>query len=111
MSAVLAPAVQRVRIERRGLAAYLPTVEAMREFTVGRDADTPDELWLLEHPPVYTLGLGADPAYGPRGDTGIPVLRVERGMVDRVVTRKELPKVLGSILRTLMMGRERRPAA
>jgi acetyl-CoA carboxylase carboxyl transferase subunit beta len=36
---------------------------------------------------------------------------VERGMVDRVVTRQELPKVLGSILRTLMMGRERRPAA
>lgn len=79
MSAVLAPAVQRVRIERRGLAAYLSTVEAMREFTARRDADTPDELWLLEHPPVYTLGLGADPAYGPRGDTGIPVLRVERG--------------------------------
>ena len=37
--------------------------------------------------------------------------QVERGMVDRVVTRSELPKVLGSILRTLMMGRERRPAA
>lgn len=79
MSAVLAPAAQRVRIERRGFAAYLSTVEAMREFTARRDADTPDELWLLEHPPVYTLGLGADPAYGPRGDTAIPVLRVERG--------------------------------
>jgi acetyl-CoA carboxylase carboxyl transferase subunit beta len=36
---------------------------------------------------------------------------VEHGMVDRVVTRKELPKVLGSILRTLMMGRERLSAA
>jgi acetyl-CoA carboxylase carboxyl transferase subunit beta len=36
---------------------------------------------------------------------------VERGMVDRVVSRKELPKVLGSILRTLMMGRERLAAA
>ncbi len=36
---------------------------------------------------------------------------VDHGMVDRVVTRKELPRVLGSILRTLMMGRERRPAA
>lgn len=79
MSAVLAPAAQRVRVERRGLAAYHSTVEAMREFTARRDADTPDELWLLEHPPVYTLGLGADPAYGPRRDTGIPVLRVERG--------------------------------
>ena len=36
---------------------------------------------------------------------------VERGMVDRVVTRKELPTVLGSILRTLMTGRGRLPAA
>jgi lipoyl(octanoyl) transferase len=79
MSAVLAPAAQRVRIERRGFAAYLSTVEAMRQFTARRDADTPDELWLLEHPPVYTLGLSADPAYGPRGAAGIPVLRVERG--------------------------------
>jgi len=79
MSAVLAPAAQRVRIERRGLAPYLPTVEAMREFTARRVADTPDELWLMEHPPVYTLGLGADAAHGPRADSGIPVLRVERG--------------------------------
>ncbi len=79
MSAVLAPAMQCVRVERRGLTPYLPAVEAMREFTARRGADTPDELWLLEHPPVYTLGLGADPAHGPRGDNGIPVQRVERG--------------------------------
>ena len=51
----------------------------MREFTARRDADTPDELWLLEHPPVYTLGLAADAAHGPKPGGGIPVLQVERG--------------------------------
>jgi len=76
---VLAPVVRRIRIERRGLAEYLPTLEAMRAFTARRDAGTPDELWLLEHPPVYTLGLGADAAHGPKADMGIPVVRVERG--------------------------------
>jgi len=76
---VLAPVVRQIRIERRGLAEYLPTLEAMRAFTARRDAGTPDELWLLEHPPVYTLGLGADAAHGPKADMGIPVVRVERG--------------------------------
>ena len=76
---MLAPVVRRIRIERRGLAEYLPTLEAMRAFTARRDAGTPDELWLLEHPPVYTLGLGADAAHGPKADMGIPVVRVERG--------------------------------
>jgi len=79
VAAVLAPVVRRIRIERRGLAEYLPTLEAMRAFTARRDAGTPDELWLLEHPPVYTLGLGADAAHGPKADMGIPVVRVERG--------------------------------
>ncbi|HUK05944.1 MAG TPA: lipoyl(octanoyl) transferase, partial [Burkholderiales bacterium] len=51
----------------------------MREFTRRRGADTADELWLLEHPPVYTLGLAADRAHGPRQDNGIPVVQVERG--------------------------------
>ena len=51
----------------------------MRDFTVQRDADTPDELWLLEHPPVYTLGLAADAAHGPKADNGIPVIQAERG--------------------------------
>ena len=76
---MLAPVVRQIRIERRGLAEYLPTLEAMRAFTARRDAGTPDELWLLEHPPVYTLGLGADAAHGPKADMGIPVVRIERG--------------------------------
>lgn len=50
----------------------------MQNFTDRRDATTPDEIWLLEHPPVYTLGLNADPAHvlAP-GD--VPVVRVDRG--------------------------------
>lgn len=39
-----------------GCVEYEPTWRAMQDFTARRDADTPDELWLLEHPPVYTLG-------------------------------------------------------
>lgn len=75
MAAVLAD----LRVEWKGPCAYQPTLEAMRAFTAARGADTPDELWLLEHPPVYTLGLAADPAHGPRMDAGIPVVKVERG--------------------------------
>ena len=62
-----------------GLSPYESTVEKMREFTAKRNAETADEIWLLEHPPVYTLGLAADAAHGPRTDTGIPVVQVERG--------------------------------
>ena len=69
------PALRRQRL---GCVDYRETLEAMRAFTRARHATTPDELWLLEHPPVYTLGQGADGTHGPRrGD--IPVIRVERG--------------------------------
>lgn len=79
MAAVLATALPQVRLQRLGLAPYLPTLDAMRAFTARRTADTPDEIWLLEHPPVYTLGLGADAAHAPGADVAIPVMRVERG--------------------------------
>jgi lipoyl(octanoyl) transferase len=58
---------------------YGLALEAMRAFTAERGPDTPDELWVLEHAPVYTLGQGADPAFGPKIDNGIPVVRAERG--------------------------------
>ena len=74
-----AAVVERVRVVCMGLSPYESTVEKMREFTAKRNAETADEIWLLEHPPVYTLGLAADAAHGPRTDTGIPVVRVERG--------------------------------
>ncbi|MGH8745362.1 MAG: lipoyl(octanoyl) transferase LipB [Burkholderiales bacterium] len=76
MAAVLAPAI---RVKQLGSVDYLATLEAMRRFTAQRNDSTGDELWLLEHAPVYTLGLGADLTHGPRGDNGIPVVRVERG--------------------------------
>jgi len=78
MAAVLAQRHPALLRKQLGCVDYLPTLEAMRSFTRTRDAQTADELWLLEHPPVYTLGQGAGPNYGPRrGD--IPVMRVERG--------------------------------
>jgi lipoyl(octanoyl) transferase len=70
----------RLLLVRRlpGYRDYLPTLEAMREFTDLRGSDTPDALWLLEHPPVFTLGQAGreehllDP--GP-----IPVIKADRG--------------------------------
>jgi lipoyl(octanoyl) transferase len=50
----------------------------MRRFTASRTAATPDELWLLEHPPVYTLGQAAREQHLRRA-TAIPVQRVDRG--------------------------------
>lgn len=70
---------QRIELRELGRVEYLPTLEAMRAFNARRDAATPDELWLLEHPPVYTFGLAADPAHGPKADLGIPQVQVERG--------------------------------
>ncbi len=71
--------LQKVRVLPLGLVEYEFALKKMRDFTSLRDADTADELWLLEHPPVYTLGLAADRAHGPRLDNGIPVVRAERG--------------------------------
>ncbi len=67
---------EKILVRRLGNVAYAESLEAMRAFTRGRDEATPDELWLLEHPPVYTLGQGA-PARAVPGD--IPVLRSDRG--------------------------------
>lgn len=70
---------EKILVRNLGRAEYLPTLEAMRAFTAGRSAHTADEIWLLEHPPVYTLGLAADAAHGPKIDNGIPLVQVERG--------------------------------
>lgn len=51
---------------------------AMRQFTASRDAATRDELWLLQHPPVYTAGLACRSAHLPRSP-GIPLERIDRG--------------------------------
>lgn len=62
-----------------GMADYLPAWHAMQAFTTARDAATPDEIWLLQHPPVYTLGLAGKPEHLLRSDTGIPVIKIDRG--------------------------------
>jgi lipoyl(octanoyl) transferase len=68
--------VDSIGIKRLGSAAYLPTLAAMKDFTARRNGETADELWLLEHPPVYTLGQGADHA---PVENGIPLVRADRG--------------------------------
>jgi lipoyl(octanoyl) transferase len=61
-----------------GLVAYEPTWRAMQAFTRARDAATPDQLWLVEHPPVFTLGLAGRPEHVL--DPGsIPVVKTDRG--------------------------------
>ncbi len=57
---------------------YAATWLAMQEFTAGRADDTPDELWLTEHPPVYTLGLNRKDVRSPWRDD-IPVVLTDRG--------------------------------
>ena len=46
-----------IDIRLLGRVDYLPTVEAMQDFTAGRQPDAPDQLWMCEHPPVFTQGL------------------------------------------------------
>ena len=66
-----------------GRADYEPTFAAMRAFTDARGLDTPDELWIVEHPPVFTLGLGADRSHVLAGPgipaNAIPVIQTDRG--------------------------------
>ena len=66
------------RVRALGRAGYEPVWRAMQDFTKSRGPDTPDELWFVEHPPVYTLGLAAKPEHVlDAGST--PVVRIDRG--------------------------------
>ena len=65
-------------VRHLGRVPYLSTWQAMQRFTDGRTSETPDEIWLLEHDAVFTLGMNADPAHVlAAGD--IPVVKVDRG--------------------------------
>jgi lipoyl(octanoyl) transferase len=65
-------------IKHLGQQAYAPTESAMREFTLARTPQTPDELWLVEHEPVFTQGVAGKPEHVlVPGD--IPVVRTQRG--------------------------------
>jgi lipoyl(octanoyl) transferase len=68
--------LEEIVLKRLGRVDYLDTLQAMREFTNRRDEATPDELWLLEHPPVYTLGQGAK--HTPI-QNGVPLVQADRG--------------------------------
>ncbi len=70
-------------IHSLGLVEYLPTWEAMKKFTAARIPDgeipgTRDEIWLVQHPPVYTQGLAGKPEH-MLVPTTIPVIRTDRG--------------------------------
>jgi lipoyl(octanoyl) transferase len=67
-----------VIVRHLGVAEYLPTWQAMRDFTARRGAETLDELWLLQHPPVYTQGLAGKPEHLLR-ETAIPLVGTDRG--------------------------------
>jgi lipoyl(octanoyl) transferase len=67
-----------LRLRCLGLRDYASTWQAMRDYTDARAEDAADELWLLEHPPVYTLGLNGDSSHLLRA-TDIPVVKADRG--------------------------------
>ena len=66
------------RIRVLGRVNYEPCWQAMVEFTATRDAESDDEIWLVEHPPVYTLGQAGRPEHLLR-DIGIPLVKIDRG--------------------------------
>ena len=65
-------------VRRLGQVEYEPTWRAMQAFTAAREEATPDELWLLQHPPVYTLGQAGRPEH-LIAPTDIPVVAIDRG--------------------------------
>jgi lipoyl(octanoyl) transferase len=73
MTRIPAPVIRHL-----GRVEYIPTWRAMEQFTLDRGPETPDEIWLLEHPPVFTLGLAGKLKHvlAP-GD--IPVVHIDRG--------------------------------
>jgi len=119
--------VDDIAVRRLGQRDYVPTLERMRTFTAARTEATPDELWLLQHPAVYTLGQGAAAV---AVSVGIPLVKSDRGgaityhgpgqvvlyaLVDlarRGITVKRYVTLLEEAVIDLLGGRgERRPGA
>ena len=67
-----------MEIRRLGITDYQQTWQAMRDFTVNRNANTLDELWITEHPSVYTLGLNGKREH-LLTETTIPMVQSDRG--------------------------------
>ena len=73
-----APDRPPLQLRRLGLVDYAPTWAAMRAFTDARTSASDDELWLLQHPPVFTLGQAGRPEHILAPGT-IPVVQTDRG--------------------------------
>ncbi|HLP97692.1 MAG TPA: lipoyl(octanoyl) transferase LipB [Sideroxyarcus sp.] len=67
-----------IHVRALGMVDYEPTWHAMQRFTAERDADTVDEIWLLQHPPTYTQGQAGKPEH-LLNPTAIPVVKIDRG--------------------------------
>lgn len=72
------PVKQQANVRDLGRVAYQPVWDAMKAFTDARDNDTRDELWLVEHDPVFTLGQAGKPEHVLNA-RDIPVIHVDRG--------------------------------
>jgi lipoyl(octanoyl) transferase len=69
--------IEEIVVKSVGTLPYAQALQAMREFTSGRTEATADELWIVEHPPVYTLGQGATASL--KEASAIPVIASDRG--------------------------------
>lgn len=67
-----------MKIKKLGLAEYAPVFQAMKDFNAKRHADTEDELWVVQHPPVFTQGMAGKAEHLLR-QSDIPVVQIDRG--------------------------------
>ncbi len=74
----LSPSLPAPVLRRLGRVEYEPVWRAMQDFTDRRDESTPDEIWVLQHPPVFTLGQAGRPEH-LLAPGEIPVIQVDRG--------------------------------
>lgn len=70
--------MKALRLRLLGTQDYLPCWQSMREFTAVRAPSSPDEIWLVEHPSVYTLGMNGDPSHLLKPDD-TPLVKTDRG--------------------------------
>ncbi len=67
-----------ILLRELGRVDFQPTWQAMQDFNAARTEETTDEIWLLEHPPVFTLGLAGKPEH-LLSDIGVPLVKTDRG--------------------------------
>jgi lipoyl(octanoyl) transferase len=67
-----------IQVKHLGMVDYFVAWQAMKDFTANRNVHTPDEIWLLQHPPVYTQGIAGKPEH-LLYQSDIPIIRTDRG--------------------------------